>query len=116
MWSIPGAEKLYQFRRGTREARIYSINFNLVSSLLAVSSAHDTVHIFKLGGQQQRASSSSGSAASTSAGGSSSAKNGIQIPGSPPESIDSREGVQGQGLDGGYEAFMEKKKAGGGVS
>ncbi|EPQ53737.1 WD40 repeat-like protein [Gloeophyllum trabeum ATCC 11539] len=49
VWSIPGAEKLYQFRRGTREARIYSINFNIVSTLLAVSSAHDTVHIFKLG-------------------------------------------------------------------
>ncbi|EGN92573.1 putative phosphatidylinositol 3,5-bisphosphate-binding protein of the vacuolar membrane [Serpula lacrymans var. lacrymans S7.3] len=56
VWSIPGAEKLYQFRRGTREARIYSINFNVVSSLLAVSSAHDTVHIFKLG--PQKASSS----------------------------------------------------------
>ncbi|KAJ3505745.1 hypothetical protein NLJ89_g7258 [Agrocybe chaxingu] len=49
VWSIPGAEKLYQFRRGTREAQIYSMNFNLVSTLLAVSSAHDTVHIFKLG-------------------------------------------------------------------
>ncbi|KAF8809659.1 hypothetical protein BYT27DRAFT_7254382 [Phlegmacium glaucopus] len=35
VWSIPGAEKPYQFRRGTREARIYSMNFNLVSSLLA---------------------------------------------------------------------------------
>src|SRR6266545_3649450 len=44
VWSIPGAEKLYQFRRGTREAKIYSMNFNLVSTLLAVSSAHDTVH------------------------------------------------------------------------
>jgi autophagy-related protein 18 len=114
VWSIPGAEKLYQFRRGTREARIYSINFNLVSSLLAVSSAHDTVHIFKLGGQQR--ASPSGSTASTSASASTSGKNGREMPGSPPESIDSREGVQGQGLDGGYEAFMEKKKAGSGVS
>jgi autophagy-related protein 18 len=121
VWSIPGAEKLYQFRRGTREARIYSINFNLVSSLLAVSSAHDTVHIFKLGPQQQQqqrasSSSSSGSAAIASGSGSSSGKNGREMPGSPPESIDSREGVQGQGPDGGYEAFMEKKKSGGGVS
>ena len=113
VWSIPGAEKLYQFRRGTREARIYSVNFNLVSSLLAVSSAHDTVHIFKLGGQQQRASTS---APSTGAGAITNSKNGTQVPGSPPESIDSREGVLGQGLDGGYEAFMEKKKAGAGVS
>ncbi|EEB94775.1 hypothetical protein MPER_06356 [Moniliophthora perniciosa FA553] len=40
VWSVPGAQKLYQFRRGTREAKIYSINFNLMGSLLAVSSAH----------------------------------------------------------------------------
>jgi autophagy-related protein 18 len=93
VWSVPGAEKLYQFRRGTREARIYSMNFNLVSSLLAVSSAHDTVHIFKLGPQKSSSKT--------------------ETPSSPPESIDSREGVQG--LDGGYEAFIEKKK-GNGVS
>jgi autophagy-related protein 18 len=97
VWSIPGAEKLYQFRRGTREARIYSINFNVVSTLLAVSSAHDTVHIFKLGPQKPTPSSSS--------------KNGGQQPSSPAASIDSRDG--GQDLDGGYEAFIEKKKSGG---
>jgi len=91
VWSIPGAEKLYQFRRGTREARIYSINFNVMSSLLAVSSAHDTVHIFKLGPQ----------------------KAAPATPASPKESVDSREDVKGQGLDGGYEAFIEKKKSGG---
>lgn len=84
-----------------------------MSSLLAVSSAHDTVHIFKLG--QQR-SSSSGSVASTNAIAGPSSKNGRERPGSPPESIDSREGVQGQGLESGYEAFIEKKKAGSGVS
>ncbi|KAH9848987.1 WD40 repeat-like protein [Lenzites betulinus] len=93
VWSIPGAEKLYQFRRGTREARIYSINFNLVSTLLVVSSAHDTVHIFKLGqGQGQ------GRGAVSSA----------QSPSSPSGSIDSREGSQG--LDGGYDAYVDKKK------
>jgi len=93
VWSIPGAEKLYQFRRGTREARIYSISFNVVSTLLAVTSAHDTVHIFKLGPQGSK---------------------GSKPPKSPDGSIDSREGEQ-QGLDGGYDAFIEKKK-GGGVS
>ncbi|KAI0654815.1 WD40 repeat-like protein [Cubamyces menziesii] len=90
VWSIPGAEKLYQFRRGTREARIYSINFNLVSTLLVVSSAHDTVHIFKLG--QGRGSG----------------VGGVQSPSSPSGSIDSREGSQG--LDGGYDAYVDKKK------
>jgi autophagy-related protein 18 len=92
VWSIPGAEKLYQFRRGTREARIYSMNFNVVSTLLAVSSAHDTVHIFKLGPQKA-----------------SPPKNGQQ-PSSPEGSIDGRDGTQG--LDSGYDAFVEKKKSG----
>jgi autophagy-related protein 18 len=96
VWSIPGAEKLYQFRRGTREARIYSINFNVVSSLLAVSSAHDTVHIFKLGPQKAPSSSSSKK------------NDGLS---SPPESIDSREGSAG--MDGGYEAFADERKRSG---
>ncbi|KAF8809674.1 hypothetical protein BYT27DRAFT_7187520 [Phlegmacium glaucopus] len=39
------------------------MNFNLVSSLLAVSSVHDTVHIFKLG---QRATSKNNTEASNS--------------------------------------------------
>ena len=102
VWSIPGAEKLYQFRRGTREAKIYSINFNLVSTLLAVSSAHDTVHIFKLG--PQKAGSGSNSASSKSP----------TTPSSPSNSIDSREGTHG--LDGGYEAYAQQKKSGSSVS
>ncbi|KAF8067456.1 WD40 repeat-like protein, partial [Lyophyllum atratum] len=77
VWSVPGAEKLYQFRRGTREARIYSMNFNVGGR-----------RCWRAGERERQA-------------------------GSPPESIDSRE--SGQGLDAGYEAFMEKKK-GGGVS
>ncbi|KAI0341329.1 WD40 repeat-like protein [Trametopsis cervina] len=93
VWSIPGAEKLYQFRRGTREAKIYSINFNAVSTLLAVSSAHDTVHIFKLGPQKSGMEKSQGPASPESA------------------SIDSRESASGAGLEGGYEAFVDKKKS-----
>ncbi|GJJ71126.1 autophagy-related protein 18 [Entomortierella parvispora] len=56
IFSIPNAQRLYQFRRGSQSAKIYSLSFNLVSTLLCVSSDTDTVHIFKLGG------SSSGSA------------------------------------------------------
>ncbi|KAG6860552.1 hypothetical protein C0995_009946 [Termitomyces sp. Mi166 len=94
VWSVPAAEKLYQFRRGTREARIYSISFNPVSTLLAVSSAHDTVHIFKLGGGGGKtAPAPAASAPSTLS------------PASPPESIDSS-----QGVDNGYDTFIEKKK------
>ena len=92
VWSIPAAEKLYQFRRGTREARIYSMNFNLVSTLLAVSSAHDTVHIFKLA--QQRGSS----------------QPRLKVPSSPGGSVDSRDGSQ-TALDAGYDAYVEKKKS-----
>jgi autophagy-related protein 18 len=85
-------EKLYQFRRGMREVQIYLINSNVMLLLLAVSSAHDTVHIFKLGSQKL-----------STLQGSSSSKVDNQ-PSSPPGSIDSREGVQD--LDGGYEAFI----------
>ena len=99
VWSIPGAEKLYQFRRGTREAKIYSMNFNLVSTLLAVSSVHDTVHIFKLGG----ASSKSGGEKSS---------NGNSSSGNTPESTDGGGGASPPAsLEGGYESFIEKKKS-----
>ncbi|KAJ3485957.1 hypothetical protein NLI96_g4575 [Meripilus lineatus] len=101
VWSIPGAEKLYQFRRGTREAKIYSINFNAVSTLLAVSSAHDTVHIFKLGLHKGGSVSGSGS--------------GSGVHGSEGDSMgaggstrDSEE-VSVQGSDGGFE-FVGKEK------
>ncbi|KAJ3748107.1 WD40 repeat-like protein [Lentinula detonsa] len=92
VWSIPGAEKLYQFRRGTRETKIYSMNFNTVSSLLAVSSAHDTVHIFKLARGKEGSNNEKLS--------------------SPSPSSDSVDTVE-DGVDGGYEAFIEKKKNGG---
>ena len=58
------------------------------------------MHIFKLGSQK---------AGTTSPG-----KNGGGRPASPTESTESREGVQG--LDGGYEAFIDGKKKSGSVS
>ncbi|KAF9556366.1 WD40 repeat-like protein [Agrocybe pediades] len=104
VWSTEKGEKLYQFRRGMGEARIWSMNFNLVGSLLAVSSGsgRGTVHVFKLGsggqGQQQQPSSPRLEGGANS----------------PPESVD---GSTTAGLEGGYEAFVEKKKtSGGGVS
>lgn len=51
VYSVPSGLKLYQFRRGTYPATIYSMSFNLSSTLLCVSSATDTVHIFRLGAQ-----------------------------------------------------------------
>ncbi|KAL8744880.1 MAG: hypothetical protein Q9190_002927 [Brigantiaea leucoxantha] len=49
VFAVPSARKLYQFRRGSMPSRISSMAFNATSSLLCVSSASDTVHIFKLG-------------------------------------------------------------------
>ena len=48
IFSIPDGKKLYQFRRGSMPARIYCMSFNATSTLLCVSSATETVHIFKL--------------------------------------------------------------------
>ncbi|KAF2083375.1 autophagy protein 18 [Saccharata proteae CBS 121410] len=48
VFSIPDSQKLYQFRRGSIPAKILSMSFNSTSTLLCVSSATDTVHIFRL--------------------------------------------------------------------
>jgi autophagy-related protein 18 len=52
VFSIPDAHKLYQFRRGSMPSRIFSMAFNITSTLLCVSSATETIHVFKLGPQQ----------------------------------------------------------------
>jgi len=48
VFSVPDAKKLWQFRRGSQSARIFNINFNLMSSLLALSSDSSTIHIYRL--------------------------------------------------------------------
>lgn len=48
VFSVPAGKKLYQFRRGVQQSTIYSMSFNLSSTLLCVSSTSDTVHIFRL--------------------------------------------------------------------
>lgn len=59
VFSVPKGHKLFQFRRGTYPSTIYSMSFNMASSLLCVSSNTDTVHIFRLqqaqGGQSSEA-------------------------------------------------------------
>ncbi|KAG8716998.1 autophagy protein, partial [Ceratobasidium sp. 394] len=70
VFSVPAAERLYEFRRGVRGARIHCITFNAVSTLLAVSSATDTVHIFKLKGGGGGEGERKRSAAPSSPGGS----------------------------------------------
>ncbi|EGF76294.1 hypothetical protein BATDEDRAFT_14943 [Batrachochytrium dendrobatidis JAM81] len=48
VFTVPQGQKLFQFRRGTYTARIFSMSFNLDNTMLAISSDSDTVHIFKL--------------------------------------------------------------------
>lgn len=93
VWSVPKAEKLYQFRRGSREARIYSIAFNPVGSLMAVSSANETVHLFKLGRGAEKPKAPSDATSVSDTG-----------------SIESRDGP----LEGGYEAYLDERKKGSG--
>lgn len=51
VFALPSAQKLYQFRRGSMPARIHCMTFNATSTLLCVSSATETIHIFKLNPQ-----------------------------------------------------------------
>lgn len=105
VFSIPSADKVYQFRRGTREAKIHSVSFNAVSTLLAVSSATETVHIFRLNGANQK-----------QRGGESPSAAGVRSPSSPAGSIDSQDGRGQGGLEGGYEAFIDGKKKGSSIT
>ena len=56
VFSVPNGDKIAQFRRGTYGARIFSIAFNPLSSLLCVSSDTETVHIFRLLSEKVKAS------------------------------------------------------------
>lgn len=48
VFSVPDAKKLGEYRRGSKSARVFSMNFNAVGSLLAVSSDTETVHVYNL--------------------------------------------------------------------
>lgn len=68
VFSVPDGQKLYQFRRGSMPSRIYSMSFNITSTLLCVSSATETIHIFKLGNQGAHADGSGDAPLSPSSG------------------------------------------------
>ncbi|KAK0538346.1 autophagy protein [Tilletia horrida] len=112
VFSVPSAQKLFQFRRGTYPARIYSLSFNAVSTLLCASSDTDTVHIFKLtqGGAAGGRNGAGGRAAAPPALArvSSGADAGSETS-SPP-------GSSNGSTAGGYEAFIDDKKKRGGLS
>lgn len=76
------------------------MNFNTVGTLLAVSSAHDTVHIFKLGVHGN--------------GGSGNGGTGGQQRGEEASDVASQESRDIEGP--GYDAVMDGKKSNGGIS
>ncbi|KAJ7664432.1 WD40 repeat-like protein [Mycena polygramma] len=49
VFATPSLDKLYEFRRGTRETRIYSLAFNGAGTLLAAGSERGTVHLWRVG-------------------------------------------------------------------
>lgn len=92
VFSLPSADKLYQFRRGSYPARVYSIAFNQVSTLLAVSSATDTIHLFKIGRSFDGSSSNNNS-------------NNEDLTSESSDRLANQTGMLG-----GYEAFVNGKR------
>jgi autophagy-related protein 18 len=98
VFAIPSAQKLYQFRRGTYPSRIYSMSFNLMSTLLCVSSATETVHIFRLGGANPSDSLAGSYRTDPEAGG------------SPTGSLASSPSNHAGAAGGGFEHYLESKR------
>ncbi|MES1912783.1 MAG: hypothetical protein MHM6MM_005007 [Cercozoa sp. M6MM] len=48
VWAVPSGKRIAQFRRGTRAARIESMQFSPSGAFLAVVSSTNTVHVFSL--------------------------------------------------------------------
>ncbi|KAL9061290.1 MAG: hypothetical protein Q9162_000164 [Coniocarpon cinnabarinum] len=62
VFSVPEGRKLAQFRRGSMPTRIFSMAFNATGTLLAVGSASETVHVFKVSDGEGSSTDKSGSA------------------------------------------------------
>ncbi|PWN19794.1 WD40 repeat-like protein [Microstroma glucosiphilum] len=108
VFSVPTATPVAQFRRGAYPAKIYSISFNAVSTLLSVSSDTETVHIYKLtgagGAPAGSPSLSTRSALASPAGG-----------GASSPSLGSEDGSENGAGRGGYEGMIDDKKKGSGL-
>lgn len=48
VFALPGGEPLFEFRRGTSACTVLALAFSADEQLLAVSSDHPTVHVFRL--------------------------------------------------------------------
>lgn len=68
VYRTPSGERLFELRRGlATNATIYSMAFDITSTLLCVSSNHQTIHIFKLETMEPEAPSKDESSWSASA-------------------------------------------------
>lgn len=97
VFSLPNGDRIHEFRRGSYPAKIYSISFNAVSTLLCVSSDTETVHIFKLikSGDKSKGGKIRGSSAT-------------DFEDEGVGRYNTRDASNGQ--IGGYEAFIDQKK------
>ncbi|KAJ7758587.1 hypothetical protein B0H14DRAFT_2634672 [Mycena olivaceomarginata] len=101
VFATPSLDKLYQFRHGTRETRIYSLAFNGAGTLLAAGSERGTVHLWRVGkspGDKDKGGSSSAPLSSSNGNGNGNAH-------SPAESTDGH-------TDAGYETFVTGQNEG----
>ena len=48
VFNIPKGDRLYTFRRGMNSAQVFSINFNINSNHVILSSNSGTIHLFKM--------------------------------------------------------------------
>jgi autophagy-related protein 18 len=48
VFTVPGGDKVYEFRRGLQTAKITALSFNANSSLLCASTDHNSVHIYEM--------------------------------------------------------------------
>ncbi|KAK5000387.1 autophagy protein [Elasticomyces elasticus] len=62
VFSVPAAQKIHEFRRGSMPARIYSMSINATSTLLCCTSGTETIHIFKLSSRTGGSGTSDGGA------------------------------------------------------
>ena len=117
VFSLPNGDKVGQYRRGSYPARIYSISFNAVSSLLAASSDTETIHIFKLTKTSDAAPSSKTTrrgalnVRSTSDYGSEDGE-ASSSGGTLGRYSGSRSSSSSTDTTGGYEAFIDNKRNG----
>ncbi|GAA5947989.1 hypothetical protein JCM3765_007058 [Sporobolomyces pararoseus] len=103
VFSLPDGDKKFEFRRGSYSAKIYSIAWNLKSSLMAVSSDTETVHIFKL-------TTTNNNNTSTRGGGGNDWENGEDRYSSNNGNLLTTGGTGGDLTREGYDQIVEQKR------